>query len=179
MISGSVPKGAPKDTYFTWVNACREKGAKVILDADGELLREGLAASPCLIKPNLHEFCALAGEKTDTPGELARTARELMRTYGIEKTVISMGSEGALYVTEDKTIYAEGLKVPVGSTVGAGDSVVAALAFAEEKGMNLEETVRLSAACGAANVMCSGTQAAEHEVIRGLIGKVVFREIYP
>ena len=179
VISGSVPKGAPKDTYFTWVNACREKGAKVILDADGELLREGLAASPCLIKPNLHEFCALAGEKTDTPGELARTARELMRTYGLEKTVISMGSEGALYVTEDKTIYAEGLKVPVGSTVGAGDSVVAALAFAEEKGMSLEETVRLSAACGAANVMCSGTQAAEHEVIRGLIGKVVFREIYP
>ena len=102
-----------------------------------------------------------------------------MRTYGIKKTVISMGSRGALYVTEDKTVYAEGLKVPVRSTVGAGDSVVAALAFAEEKGMNLEETVRLSAACGAANVMCSGTQAAEYEGIQGLIGKVVFREIYP
>ena len=69
-------------------------------------------------------------------------------------------------------LYAEGLKVPVGSTVGAGDSVVAALALSEEKGMSLEETVRLSTATGAANVMCSGTQAAEYEVISELISKV-------
>ena len=60
----------------------------------------------------------------------------------------------------------------MGSTVGAGDSVVAALALSEEKGMSLEETVRLSTATGAANVMCSGTQAAEYEVISELISKV-------
>ena len=62
----------------------------------------------------------------------------------------------------------------MGSTVGAGDSVVAALAFAEETGMGMEEAVRLSTATGAANVMCSGTQAAEYEVIEGLLNKVVF-----
>jgi len=38
--------------------------------------------------------------------------------------------------------------------------------------MSLEETVRLSTAMGAANVMCSGTQAAEYEVISELISKV-------
>ena len=79
-----------------------------------------------------------------------------------------------MYVTEKESVYAEGLKVPVGSTVGAGDSVVAALAVAEESGMSLEETVRLSTATGAANVMCSGTQAAEYDVIKSLIPKVVF-----
>ena len=88
-----------------------------------------------------------------------------------------MGGQGALYVTKDETVYAEGLKVPVGSTVGAGDSVVAALAAAEESGMDLEETVRLSTATGAANVMCSGTQAAEYEVIRELLPKVVFHKL--
>ena len=100
-----------------------------------------------------------------------------MSQYGIEKIVVSMGGEGALYVTGEKTIYAEGLKVPVGSTVGAGDSVVAALAVAEERGLTLEETVRLSTATGAANVMCSGTQAAEYDVIQGLIPKVVFSSL--
>ena len=87
-----------------------------------------------------------------------------------------MGGDGALYVTGDQTVYAEGLKVPVGSTVGAGDSVVAALAIAEERGMSLEDTVCLSTATGAANVMCSGTQAAEYDVIERLIPKVVFHE---
>ena len=177
VISGSMPKGSPQDTYYTWTKAFREKGAKVILDADGELLKAGLKASPYLIKPNNHELSALTGKTLETPRELEETARSLMKEYGIEKTVVSMGGAGALYVTADETIYAEGLKVPVGSTVGAGDSVVAALAVAEESGMSLEETVCLSTATGAANVMCSGTQAAEYEVIEKLIPKVVYHRI--
>lgn len=177
VISGSMPKGSPKDTYYTWTKAFSAKGAKVILDADGDLLRAGLKASPYLIKPNNHELSALVGKTLKTPEELAETARELMKEYGIAKIVVSMGGDGALYVTPDETIYAEGLKVPVGSTVGAGDSVVAALAAAEESGMSLEDTVCLSTACGAANVMCSGTQAAEYEVIESLVPKVVFHRI--
>lgn len=177
VISGSMPKGSPEDTYYTWTKAFSAKGAKVILDADGDLLRAGLKASPYLIKPNNHELSALVGRTLKTPEELAETARELMKEHGIAKIVVSMGGDGALYVTPDETIYAEGLKVPVGSTVGAGDSVVAALAAAEESGMSLEDTVCLSTACGAANVMCSGTQAAEYEVIESLIPRVVFHRI--
>ena len=177
VLSGSLPKGAPKDTYGTWVKACRDTGAKVILDADGDLLAAGLEAAPYMIKPNNHEISRLMDKTLKTPEELEQAAKELMDQYDIGKIVVSMGGDGALYVTKDGTIYAEGLKVPVGSTVGAGDSVVAALAVAEEAGMSLEETVRLSTATGAANVMCSGTQAAEYEVIKDLIPKVVFRNL--
>lgn len=177
VLSGSLPKGAPRNTYFTWVKTCREAGAKVILDADGELLAEGLKASPYLIKPNNHELSGLLGKPLETTGDLEQAARDLMNRYGIARVVVSMGGDGALYVTGKETIYAEGLKVPVGSTVGAGDSVVAALAVAEERGMGLEETVRLSTATGAANVMCSGTQAAEYEVIRSLLPRVVFHRL--
>ncbi|MCD8122142.1 MAG: 1-phosphofructokinase [Clostridiales bacterium] len=176
-ISGSMPKGSPQDTYYKWTKAFREKGAKVILDADGALLKAGLAASPYLIKPNNHELSMLVGRELKTTEELEAVARELMEKYGIVKVVVSMGGDGALYVTEEETVYAEGLKVPVGSTVGAGDSVVAALAVAEESGMSLEETVRLSTATGAANVMCSGTQAAEYDVIRELLPKVAFHKL--
>ena len=58
---------------------------------------------------------------------------------GIERVVISLGGRGALYLRKGSTIYAEGLKVPVGSTVGAGDSVVAALAYAESQDMSEED----------------------------------------
>ena len=86
-------------------------------------------------------------------------------------------SAGKLYLTERETIYAEGLRVPVKSTVGAGDSMVAALAVSEESGRSLEETVRLCTACGAANVMCSGTQAAKYDVISGLMSEVAFHRL--
>lgn len=55
--------------------------------------------------------------------------------------------------------------------------MVAALAFAEERGLSLEETVRLSTATGAANVMSSGTQAAEYSLIQSLIPQVIFHKL--
>lgn len=177
VLSGSLPKGSPKDTYGTWVRSCKKAGAKVILDADGELLANGMQASPCLIKPNHHELSELMGRKLETPQELEKAARSLMQKYDIAKIVVSMGGAGALYITESETLYAEGLDVPVKSTVGAGDSVVAALAISEESDMPLEDTVRLSTACGAANVMCSGTQAAKYSAIEELIPKVVFHKL--
>lgn len=177
VMSGSLPKGAPKDTYGVWVKTCKEAGAKVFLDVDGALLEAGIKESPYLVKPNNHELSALLGRKLSTPEELAEAAAELMEKYEIAKVVVSMGGDGALYITKEETIYAEGLKVTVKSTVGAGDSVVAALAVSEEAGKTMEETVRLSTACGAANVMCSGTQPAEYEVIEELMPRVIFRRM--
>lgn len=176
VLSGSLPKGAPGDTYYTWVARCKEAGAKVFLDADGALLAEGLRAAPDLVKPNQDELSRLVGHPLETVEELAGAAGALLAD-GVQKVVVSMGGKGALYVTRDTVLYAEGLKVPVGSTVGAGDSVVAALAVAETQGLSLEDTVRLSTATGAANVMCSGSQAAERSVIEELMPQVVFHRL--
>ena len=176
VLAGSLPKGAPQDTYRTWTAACKKAGARVFLDADGALLAEGLKAAPYLIKPNDDELSRLAGKKLETLEELTAEGRKLLER-GIERVVIPLGSRGALYLRKGSTIYAEGLRVPVGSTVGAGDSVVAALAYAEAQGLSEEEAVRLSTAAGAANVMCSGTQAAEREAVEALLPKVRFSRL--
>lgn len=176
VLAGSLPKGAPKDTYYTWVDACKNAGAKVFLDADGELLAEGLKAVPYLVKPNNDELSRMMGRELKTLDELADAGQALIRR-GIERVVVSMGGRGALYLYKDSVIYAPALKVKVGSTVGAGDSVVAALAYAEAQGLTEEQTVRLSTATGAANVMCSGTQAAERSIIEDLIPSVTFQHL--
>lgn len=178
VLAGSLPKGAPQDTYRTWTAACKKAGARVFLDADGALLAEGIKAAPYLIKPNDDELSRLAGKKLETLEELTTEGRKLLER-GIERVVISLGGRGALYLRKGSTIYAEGLRVPVGSTVGAGDSVVAALAYAEAQGLSEEEAVRLSTAAGAANVMCSGTQAAEREAVEALLPKVRFSHLRP
>lgn len=176
VLSGSLPKGAPRDTYRKWVACCKEAGAKVFLDADGEPLRKGLKAKPYLLKPNNDELSRLVGKDLLSIGDLAHAAKKLQED-GIEKVIVSLGSQGALYVTRDTAIHAEGLKVPVGSTVGAGDSVVAALAVAEDRGLSLEDAVILSTATGAANVMCSGTQAAELSTVQSLMPKVIYHKL--
>lgn len=178
VLAGSLPKGAPQDTYRSWTAACKKAGARVFLDADGALLAEGIKAAPHLIKPNDGELSRLAGKKLETLEELTAEGRKLLER-GIERVVISLGGRGALYLRKGSTIYAEGLRVPVGSTVGAGDSVVAALAYAAAQGLSEEEAVRLSTAAGAANVMCSGTQAAEREAVEALLPKVRFSRLRP
>ncbi len=176
ILSGRVPQGAPEDTYRKWTTACAERGAKVFLDADGIQMAEGIKASPYLIKPNDRELSELMGRELTDRGAQETAARELIDQYGIRKVAVSLGKEGVLYVTEDMTIYAKGLDVPVKSTVGAGDSVVAALAVAEENGSSPEEAARLSMATGAANVMTDGSQPPEHDLVRELMPKVVLHK---
>lgn len=176
VLAGSLPVNAPADTYRVWGDACREKGAKVILDSDGAGMVEGVKAKPFLIKPNSEELSHLMGRALDSQQELTAAARELLQT-GVQKVIVSMGSRGMLHVLPEQTIFVPGLRVPVKDTVGAGDAVIAALAVAEERGLTLEETLRLSTAAGAASVMCTGTQTASLETIQQLMEQVTYREL--
>ena len=176
VVSGSLPKGVSPDTYENWCRVLRMGGIRVFLDADGEALQHGIEGKPYFIKPNGHELSALVGRELTGAQEVAKAARELV-DGGIPLVVISMGGEGAVFCTETETWHAGPVKVPVGSTVGAGDSVVASIAYAVNKGMPLEDTMRLAMATGAANVMQSGTQAAERSVIDSLIDKVVLTKL--
>ena len=176
VLSGSLPKGAPVGTYGAWARACANAGAKVFLDADGDALTRGLDAVPYLVKPNDAELSRLCGKPLDDEREVAVVARSLV-DRGIARVVVSMGGKGAVMAERDRVLLARSPKVRVGSTVGAGDSVVAALAYAEERGMSLDETARLAMATGAANVMQSGTQAAERDLVDSLLGKVTLEEL--
>lgn len=176
VLSGSLPKGAPVATYGAWTRACAHAGAKVFLDADGDALSHGIDARPYLIKPNEIELGRMCGRALESEAEIAGRARELVEG-GVGRVVVSMGGAGAVVVDGEHALLARSPKVPVGSTVGAGDSVVAALAYAEEQGMPLEDTVRLAMATGAANVMQSGTQAAERGLVDSLLDKVTIEEL--
>ena len=117
-----------------------------MLDADGAPLAEGLKAAPYLVKPNDAELSRLLGRELTALDELAGAARTLL-DGGVQRAVISLGARGALYAAPGEMLYAEGLKVPVGSTVGA------------------------------ANVMCSGTQAADAAAVRELLPRVQLRRL--
>lgn len=176
VLSGSLPAGAPVGTYDAWCRACAGAGALVFLDADGEALARGLDACPFLAKPNDAELSRLCGRALETEAQIADEARRLVRG-GVGRVVVSMGGAGAVVADGGRVLLARSPRVKVGSTVGAGDSVVAALAYAQERGMDLEDAVRLAMATGAANVMQTGTQAAERSLVDELLPRVTLERL--
>lgn len=171
VLSGSLPRGISSDTYASWIRASKKAGASVFLDTNGRALVAGIDASPTLIKPNLHELSELVGQEITSQEGAIQAAQDLLRS-GIKEVVISRGADGAIFVTQDKVLVARAPRVPVGSTAGAGDALLGAIAYAWEHFYSFEDTAVLAIASGSANVMQSGSQSAERSVIESLLPKV-------
>lgn len=167
VLAGSVPNNIDSSIYKALITKAKEKGARTILDADGELLRKGIEAGPYMVKPNIHELERLYHTKIVSTDEAIKIAKDIFK-YGVKLIVISLGEEGSVFMTKEKIIIAEGLKVDAISTVGAGDSMVGALAVAAYKGYPLEKAITLATATSAASVMTSGTEPGELRVIEEL-----------
>lgn len=164
ILSGSLPAGVDRGLYGMWTAFFRKLGVCIYLDADGEPMGRGMEAIPYLIKPNNDELAALIGKEKLTIEEMLAEGKRL-RDTGIGEIVISLGGDGALFISKDGCYRAEGLSVPVKSTVGAGDAVVAAMAYAKAQNLDREASIRLAIAMGAASVMQSGTQPPEAALV--------------
>ena len=157
VVSGSVPPGVSTNIYAQLITTLKGMGIRVVLDADGELLRRGYKADPFLIKPNIHEFQRLTGIESTDIDDLREAARHITEG-GIEIVLISMGSKGIIGVTRDEALRAIPPQVEVVSPVGAGDSAVAGFVYAVAKGMDFRESLILATAAGTAAVKTPGTE---------------------
>ena len=176
VLSGSLPAGVEADLYRVWTTYFRELGAAVFLDADGEPMALGIQAGPYMIKPNNHELARLLGKEKLSLEEMCSEGKHLVES-GIREVVISLGGDGALFVSNEGVFHAEGLSVPVKSTVGAGDSMVAAMVYSKEKGLDRETAIRLAVAMGAASVMQDGSQSPEKELVEKLAQNVKLKKL--
>lgn len=174
VLSGSIPSSVPSSIYRHWIERAKELGVKTFLDADGELLREGINAKPYLAKPNLHELKRLLGHDLSRLEDVAVAAQNLLK-QGVEVVVVSMGAEGALFAYQNRVIHAEGLPIEVKSTVGAGDAMMAALTLVPAGEDYLERAVRWSLATSAAQVTTSGTQPPELSRVLSYLDQVRYR----
>ncbi len=179
VFAGKIPTGAPSDLLYKWIGTLKENGVYTVLDADSKTLKEGVKAAPMLIKPNEAELGELLGETLDSLDKIVLGARRVMAENGISFVAVSMGADGAVFVTKNAVYRAKGLKIEAKSTVGAGDAMAAALAYGIDAGMKEIDACRLSIAASAAAVMCEGTQSADRETVDALYVKVDINQYYP
>lgn len=142
-LSGSLPPGCPPDVYAGLVGQLRDRGCRVLLDTSGLPLKHALDARvlPHVIKPNRSELAAWTGNPAMDRDSLLAVAEDLRRR-GVELVVISMGDEGALFVSAQGALCAQMTIGGVASTVGAGDAMVAGLAASLADGLGLEALAR-------------------------------------
>jgi len=167
VLAGSIPAGVENDIYFKLIKAAKQRGVKTILDADGPLFREGIKAAPTLIKPNELELGLHFKEKFKDLKTMIRKAESLLET-GIEMIMLSLGKEGAVFITAAEKYKIEPLKLNVKSTVGAGDAMVAGLAYGMENNLGLEEILKTAAACSSATLLRDGTKMGSREDVERL-----------
>ncbi|MDK2917769.1 MAG: 1-phosphofructokinase [Candidatus Petromonas sp.] len=171
VFSGSVPPGVKNNIYKELIELSKSKGAKTILDADGQLLVEGIKAKPYLIKPNIHELEKAFSRNLNDNISIVNLAKEIVNG-GVENVYISMGEKGSIFVNKDTEVFIDALDVEVKNTVGAGDALVASVAFALEKGYDLKKALKLSTAAATLSVMSEGTQIGNIKDIEKLENKV-------
>ena len=165
VLSGGIPLNIPSDIYGRLTKIANQRGAKVIVDAEGEALHHALEEIPYMIKPNEKELSAFLGKEILSEEEIIEEAKNFVKE-GIQKVLVSRGDKGSIFVTRDSVFIGRGIKVKVKSTVGAGDSMVAALVYAEERKFNDYETLVIAQATGAATVTTEGTEACTREEVR-------------
>ena len=171
ILSGSLPPGAPDDFYAQLVDLIQSRGAQALLDTSGEPLRLGCAARPYLVKPNADEAQALTGEPINSD-DSARRATTFFLDQGVELVALSLGAEGVLLATRSQFARARPPLVRALNPVGAGDALLAGIAWALEQDLGLAELARWGVASGTAAAMRVGTDSAPRNDIEALYARV-------
>jgi 6-phosphofructokinase 2 len=177
VASGSLPPGVPADFYAQAARVGKDRGAKVIIDASGEVLEEVLKEGVYLIKPNVREFRGLVGEDIKEESQIKAEAKKMVKSGRCEVLVISLGAAGALMVSEEFADRILPPTVPIVSKVGAGDSMVAGIVLSLARGKPLRESVLFGVATGTAAVMTPGTELCRREEAERLYESMIAEEM--
>lgn len=163
VFSGSLPPGAPDDLYAQLVALVRAHGVRSVLDAAGAALAHGIAARPDLVKPNRQETEDLLGTPIGDDVSLA-TAAERILASGARSVVISLGPGGALGASSAGMWRARPPAVAVRSTVGAGDAMVAGLAYGLMHSLSASDALRLATAVSCAAAAASDPSGVAQDI---------------
>lgn len=151
VLAGSIPKSMPDDIYRDILQRLGSKKIMTVVDATGDLLMNVLPYHPFLIKPNNHELGELFDVKLTTKQQVVPYAEKLQEK-GARNVLISMGGQGAVFVSETGEVYmAEAPEGELKNSVGAGDSMVAGFVTGWVTEGDYEHAFRMGVSTGSAS----------------------------
>jgi len=176
VASGSVPKNVPTIFYKELIETANSNDKKFLLDTSGELLIEGIEGKPYFIKPNRDEIEALTGRRIKSIEDAIKEIKKF-QAKGIKFVAISLGKEGSIAGFEGKFYKVKVPEIEAVNPVGSGDSYVAGIAIALQRGYDIKDTLKFASACGTANAMEKETGFITESVVNELLKKIIVEEI--
>lgn len=178
VISGSQPPGVPAD--FPGQLADSMLDSRVVLDTSGSALTEAVRnpiPKLAVLRMDSEEGEGLAGRTLHSRTDTADFAQSLVRAGVAERVIVARGADGNVMAEAHRRIFAPAAKVPVKSTVGAGDSFVAALVLALARGQSSDVALSRGSAAAAAAVMTDATQLCTLEDVERLLPHCTSSEV--
>ena len=176
VLSGSIPPRCPTDIYKRIIEKCKPH-CKVVLDTSGEALKSGIKGKPHMIKVK-HQILENLFQREFDSLEAIKEASLSLCKKGVDIVCVSLGGDGAL-MTDGKHTYFSPIvqDVDVKGTVGAGDSMVAAIltGFLEKK--DLRECFRRAVAAATSAVTQPGSGVVVKEQFPFYLEKVEVDDI--
>jgi 1-phosphofructokinase family hexose kinase len=176
VMGGSLPRGLPLEFYSQAITQAHQVGVPVIFDSSGPSLLAGVKSRPALIKPNLVEVADLLGYVPASRQEVQEAARKLCDEYGTS-VIITIGAEGAVAVFGDEAYFVHPLSIPVVSSAGAGDGVLAGMALAYERGESFEYGLQHGFALAGAVLKTLPTADFRVEDYQGLLSQICIQPL--
>ena len=171
VMSGSLPKGVNSD-FYAEVLSVIPKDVKVIVDTEKENMLSAIGSREIFMaKPNLRELEAFAGQTVVDLKDMLRASYKYI-DMGVKKVLVSLGADGAILTDGKESYFCKSASVAVNSTVGAGDSMVAATCVGLLKGVPMHELLRMSVAAGTASVTTSGTNLFYYDKYKEIYAKI-------
>lgn len=180
ILSGSMPTGVSADMATTINRMAADNGARMILDTSGAAL-VAAAANPgppfFLMRMDGAEATEVSGQVFATPGELADYGGQLIRNGAAERLVMSIGAAGTVGVTATERFFCIPPKLETLSAVGAGDSMVAAIALELSRGGSFRDAVRHGVAAAGSAVLTPATELCSKATAEEILERVVTQEV--
>jgi 1-phosphofructokinase len=148
---------------------------RMVVDTYGPPLAALLELHPALIAPNEVELAELSGGDVENPGQAAATARRAQQR-GAREVLVRLGADGAVLLRADgSAIAAPAPRVPVTSTVGAGDASLAGFLWKQSEGP--EAALVASVAAGSAACTEPTAGRLDPDLVERLRGQVDVRQV--
>lgn len=164
VISGSLPPGVSLEAFVALIKAAQQQGLRLIIDSSGDALAAALEIGHIeLVKPNQKELSALVQRELVQPDDVRNAAQEIIRSGKAHRVVVSLGAQGALAVDANSCVQVVPPPIKSQSTVGAGDSMVGAMALKLAENADLKTMVRYGVAAGSAATINQGTRLCSRD----------------